>query len=111
MRIMASPTAYFGFLETLRAFQRFNYERCLPKPPVFVKALSRELAERLPQVVSEELYRRNIIQFTAGPSIADCRLHVALRANGDRLPAVDPVEIDRWIQRLLRMVVMLTHFY
>src|SRR6266550_3127616 len=111
MRIMAIPAAYFCLLETLRAFQRFNYERCLPKPPVFVKALSGELAERLPQAVSEELSRRNIIQFTVGPRIADCRLHVALRANGDELSAVDLVEIHRWIQRFLRMVVMLTHFY
>src|SRR5437660_7165867 len=108
---MASPAAYFGFLETLRAFQRLNDERCLPKPPVFVKALSRELAERLPQAVSEELSRRNIIQFTVSARIADCRLHVALRANGDRLSAVDLVEIYRWIQRFLRMVVMLIHFY
>src|SRR6266567_631693 len=111
VRIMASPAAYFGFLETLRAFQRFNDERCLPKPPVFVKALSGELAEWLPQAVSEELSRRNIIQFTVGPRVADRRLQMALRANGDRLSAVDLVEIYRWIQRFLRMVVMLTHFY
>src|SRR6266700_1845488 len=108
---MASPAAYFGFLETLRAFQRFNYERCLPKPPVFVKALSGELPEPLPQAVSEELSRGNIIQFTVGPRIADCRLHVALRTNGGRLSAVDLVEIHGRIQRILRMVVMLTHFY
>src|SRR5438309_1740306 len=107
---MASPAAYFGFLETLRAFQRLNDERCLPKPPVFVEALSGELAERLPQAVSEELSRRNIIQFTVGPRLANRRLHMALRANGDRLSAVDLVEIYRWIQRFLRMVVMLTHF-
>src|SRR5438445_2573416 len=111
MRIMASPAAYFGLLETLRAFQRFNYERCLPKPPVFVKALSGELPEPLPQAVSEELSRGNIIQFTVGPRIADCRLHVALRTNGGRLSAVDLVEIHGRIQRILRMVVMLTHFY
>src|SRR6266849_5889316 len=110
MRIMASPAAYFGFLETLRAFQRFNHERCLSKPPVFVKALSGELAERLQQAVSEELPRRNIIQFTVGPRVADRRLQMALRANGDKLSAVDLVEIYRWIQRFLRMVVMLTHF-
>src|SRR6266568_9630749 len=108
---MASPAAYFGFLETLRAFQRFNYEGCLPKPPIFVKALSGELAEWLPQAVSKELSRRNIIQFTVGPRVADCRLQMALRANGDRLSAVDLVEIYRWIQRFLRMVVKLTHFY
>src|SRR5207302_156162 len=108
---MASPAAYFGLLETSRAFQRFDYERCLPKPPVFVKALSGELAERLPQAGSEELSRRNIIQFTVGPRTADCRLHVALRANGDRLSAVDLVEIYRWIQGFFRMVVMLTHVY
>src|ERR1700730_1115230 len=111
MRIMASPAAYFGLLETSRAFQRFNYERGLPKPPVSIKALSGELAERLPQAVSEEFSRRNIIQSTVGPRIADCRLHMALRANGDRLSAVDLVESYRWIQRFLRMVVMLTHFY
>src|ERR1700674_534103 len=110
MRIMTSPAAQFGFLETLRAFQRFNDEGCLPKPPVFVKAFSGELAEGLPQAISEELSRRNIIQFTVGPRFADCRLHVALRANGDRLSAVDLVEIYRWIQRFFRMVVMLTHF-
>src|ERR1700680_2839499 len=111
MRLMASPAAYFGFLETSRAFQRFNDERGLPKPPVFVKALSGELAEGLPQAVSEELSGRNIIQFTVWPRITDCRLHVALRADGDRLSAVDLVEIYRWIQRFLRVVVMLTHFY
>src|SRR5579864_225999 len=36
---------------------------------------------------------------------------MALRANGDRLSAVDLVKIYRWIQRFLWMVVMLTHFY
>src|SRR4029077_7369477 len=108
---MAIPAAYFGFLETLRAFQRFNDERCLPKPPVFVKALSGELAKRLPQPVSEELYRGNIIQFTVGPRIADCRLPVAFRANGNRLSTVDLVNIYRWIQRFLRLITMLTHFY
>src|SRR5260370_2571032 len=110
MRIMTNPAAEVGFLETLRAFQRFTYERFLRKPHVLVKALSGELAERPPQAVSEELSRRNIIQFTIGPRVADCRLHVALRANGDRLSAVDLVEIYRWIQRFLRMLVMLTHF-
>jgi len=83
----------------------------LPKPPVFVKALSGKLAERLPQAVSEELSRGNIIQFTVEPRIADCRLHVALRANGNRLSAVDLVKIYRWIQRCLRLIIMLTHFY
>src|SRR5258705_7505886 len=107
---MASPAAYFGFFETPRAFQRLNYERCLPKPPVFVKTLPRELAEWLPQVVPEELSRGNVVQFTIGPRIADRRLHVALRANRDKFSAVDFVEIHRRIQRLLRMGVMLTHF-
>src|ERR1700757_4853493 len=111
MRIVTIPAAYFGFLETLRAFQRFNYERGLPKSPVFVKALSGELGQRLLQPVSEELYRGNIIQFTVGSRIADCRLQVALRANGNGCSAVDLVKIYRWIQRFLRLIFMLTHFY
>jgi hypothetical protein len=107
---MAIPAAYFGFLETSRAFQCFNYERCLPKPSVFVKTLSRELAEGLLQSVPKELSRGDIIQFAIGPRVTDRRLHMALRTNRDKCPAVDFVEIHRWIQRFLGMVVMLTHF-
>src|SRR5437879_12638269 len=74
MRIMASPAAYFGLLETSRAFQRFDYERCLPKPRVLVKALSGELAERPPHAGSVYLSRSNIIQCTATPILQACRL-------------------------------------
>ena len=110
VRIMAGSAADFGFLETSRAFQRFNYERCLAKPSVFVKTLTRELAEWLPQAVPKKLSRRKVVQFAIGPRIADRRLHVALRANRHKFPAVDFMEIHRWVQRLLRMVVMLAHF-
>src|SRR5258705_1312551 len=107
---MAGPAAYLGFLETLRALQRFDHERCLPKAPVLVKPFSREFSERLPQAVPEELSRRSIVQFTVGPGIANRRLHVALSTNGKEFSTTDFVEIYRWIQRLLRMVVMFTHF-
>src|SRR5213075_1582319 len=43
--------------------------------------------------------------------IADRRLHMALSANGNKLTAIELVEIYRWIQWLPWMVIMLSHFY
>ena len=111
MRIVAGPAVYSAFPEALRTFQCFNHERGLPEAAVFVETFSRELGERLPHAVTEKLSRGNIVQFTFIARIADRRLHMALSANGNKLTAIELVEIHWWIQWLPWMVIMLSHFY
>ena len=111
MRIVAGPAVYSAFPEALRTFQCFNHERGLPKAAIFVETLSRELGERLPHAATEELPCGNVVQFTFTARIANRRLHMALSANGNKLTAIDLVEIYRRIQWLPWMVIMLSHFY
>ncbi len=111
MRIVAGPAVYSAFPEALRTFQCFNHERGLPEAAVFVETFSRELGERLPHAATEELPCGNVVQFTFTARIANRRLHMALSANGNKLTAIELVEIHWWIQWLPWMVIMLSHFY
>src|SRR6266481_8656199 len=85
VRIMAGSTAHLSFAEALRALERLHNECRLTKSAVFVKALTRKISKRNPRVFGEEPAGRQIVQFTGGARGANRRLHMALRANANKV--------------------------
>src|SRR5271156_1281114 len=105
VRIVAARAGGLALHEASRALERFDDEGRLTEAPVFVEALSRKLAKGNALGAHKEFAGSRIIDFAAGTGYAQRGLHVALRANSDKIAIVGLCEIYRWVNRLFAVTL------